>query len=390
MESTRQVPVRVPARRLAWLRGELAQWQAEGVIDAGTAERLGGRYAVGRRLSLERLVLVLGGGFLGVGLIWLVSANLDELSPLVRFAGITLVWIAAAVAGEVLSHPAGKQAARLITVLAAGGVIFQAAQSLQVPAYTSSLLGVWAAGALAYAYATGATGPLVAALLLGPAWYAWLVGEQADGAAAVAVALLAAGAMASSAAVLHERVAAPRFAPPWRLAGVVLALAGLFVAAFPGVGRESMFGSPAVWSGLAAAAVAMAVALVLGDANGRREVLAVGLMIGIALLLVAWAPVVEYGRSGGFGATQTARALVGTLAYILAACWFAVVAARRDLSSLVFLVTVALVVFVTVQSFAVFQSLFAGAALFLVLGVVFILTGVLVIYGRRRLMEVTR
>jgi uncharacterized membrane protein len=390
MESTRQVPVRVPARRLAWLRGEVAQWQAEGIIDAGTAERLGSRYAVGRRLSLERLVLVLGGGFLGIGLIWLVSANLDELPPLARFAGITLVWIAAAVIGEVLSHPGGKQAARLITVLAGGGVIFQAAQSLQVPAYTSSLLGVWAAGALAYAYATGATGPLVAALLLGPAWYAWLVGEQAGGAAAVAVSLLAAGAVASSVAVLHERGRLPRFAPPWRLAGVVLALSGLFIAAFPGVGQERMFGSPALWSGLAAAAVAVGAAFLLGEVNGRREVLAVGVMTGIALLLVAWSPGGQYGYSGVFGAAQTARALAGTLVYILAASWFAVVASRRDLSSLLFLITAALVVFVTAQSFAVFQSLFAGAALFLVLGVVFILTGMLVFYGRRRLMEVTR
>jgi uncharacterized membrane protein len=386
MESTH----RIPARRLAWLRGELAQWQAEGIVDAGTAERIASRYVLGRRLSLERLVLLLGGGFLGIGLIWLVSANLDQVSPMARFAGITLVWIAAAVVGEVLSHPGGKQAARLITVLASGGVIFQAAQSLQVPAYNSSLLGVWAGGALAYAYATGAAGPLVVALLLGSAWYGWLVGEQADGAAAVAVSLLAAGAVALSAAVLHERGGLPGFAPPWRLTGVVLALSGLFVAVFPGVGQDDMFGSAALWSGLAAAAVAGGAALVFGDANGRREVLAVAIMIGVALLLVVWSPGGQYGNSGGFSAAQTTRAVAGTLVYILAASWFASVAARRDLSYLVYLATAALVVFVTAQSFAVFQPLLAGAALFLVLGVVFIITGMLVEYGRRRLMEATR
>ncbi|MEU8265932.1 DUF2157 domain-containing protein [Sphaerisporangium sp. NPDC049002] len=422
MESIRQVP----ARRLAWLHGELARWQAEGIIDADTARRIGGRYAVGRRLSLERLVLVLGGGFLGVGLIWLVSANLDQLPPLARLAGIVLVWIGSAVIGEVLSHPAGKQAARLVTVLAGGGVIFQTAQSLQVPAYTSVLLGVWAAGTLAYAYATGAAGPLVAALVIGATWYGWLVGEQADGAAAVSMSLLFAGAVALSAAVLHERarppapapsavhpVSAPsaghlesappgrpsgsassgvriRFAAPWRLAGVVLALCGLFVAAFPGVGRDELFGSAALWAGLALAAVAVGAALVLGDANGRREVLAVGIMTGLALLLVVWSPGGDYGYSGGFTAGQTARAVVGTLVYILAASWFAVAAARRDLSYLVFLATAALVVFVTAQSFAVFQPLFTGAALFLVLGVVLILTGTLAFYGRRRLMEATR
>jgi hypothetical protein len=112
-------------------------------------------------------------------------------------------------------------------------------------------------------------------------------------------------------------------------------------------------------------------------------------MLGAALLLGAWAPqIARY--PAGFGAAQTARALSGTLVYILSAVWFAVVAARRDVPPLVYVVTAALVLFVTVQSFAVFQPLLSGAALFLVLGVVFIATGVLVDYGRRRLMRVVR
>ncbi|WP_433499326.1 DUF2157 domain-containing protein [Sphaerimonospora sp. CA-214678] len=397
MESTR----RVPARRLAWLQGELARWQTEGVIDEGTARRIAAGYAPGRRLSLERLVLLLGGGFLGVGLIWLVSANLDQLSPLVRFAGITVMWIGAAVAGETLPHEGGRQAARLVNVLAGGGVIFQAAQSLQVPAYTSGLLGVWAGGALAYAYAAAAAGPLVVAIVITSAWYGWLIGEQSDGAGAVAVGLLAAGAMASAVALLHDgdRLRASgrrqdgerltRFAGPWRLAGVVLALSGLFVAAFPGVGADGPFGSPALWAGLATAGTAIATVF-LARREGRWEALAIAGMIGVAVLLVIWTPRGDYGYTGGFSAEQTARAVVGTLVYVLAAAWFVIVAARRDLSYLVYLVMAALVLFVTVQSFAVFQPLLTGAALFLVLGVVFIGTGFLVNYGRNRLMKATR
>ncbi|MEO3808886.1 DUF2157 domain-containing protein [Sphaerisporangium sp. B11E5] len=395
---------RVPARRLEWLRGELARWQADGLIDAGTAAQIAGRYVPGRRLSLERLILVLGGGFLGVGLIWLVSANLHLISPLTRFAGILIIWLGAAVLGEILARvvrpgpdgrprpgaEGGAEAARLVTVLAGGGVVFQAAQSLQVPAYESSLLGVWAAGSLAYAYATGARGPLLAALVLGAGWYGWFAGEHLSVGGGVAVALLIAGVVSVAVAVLHEAGWRPEFAPLWRLTGVVLVLVGLFVAAFPRAsGAGGMYGSVAIWPGLVAVVLAGAAAFALGDTGGRREVAAVVLMLGAALLLVAWAPELP-AYPAGPGAAQTARALAGTLVYVLSAVWFAVVAARRDLSPLVYLVTAALVLFVTVQSFAVFQPLLSGAALFLVLGVVFLVTGVLVDYGRRRLMRVVR
>ncbi|GII56857.1 hypothetical protein Pth03_52460 [Planotetraspora thailandica] len=386
MESTRHVP----HRRLAWLRGELARWQAEGLIDDGTARRIEAGYVADRTLSLERLALLVGGGFLGVGLIWLVSANLDRLSPLLRFTGITVIWVSAAVAGEFLRHEGGRQAARLITVLAGGAMIFQAAQSLQVPAYTSSLLGVWAAGAVAYAYATVAKGPLVMATVIASAWYGQVLGEQGGGAAALALGLLGAGGVSSAVAVLHDGGRLARFAGPWRLAGVVLTLSGLFVAASPGVSADRAFWSPTVWAGLTAAGIAITAAVVLTGRDGRREALAVASMIGIALLLVMWTPLGTHWYTGAFSAEQTARGVVGMLAYVLAATWFAVVAARRELSYLVYLVTAALVLFVTFQSFAVFQPLLTGAALFLTLGVVFIGSGFLVNYGRRRLMEATR
>lgn len=385
---------RVPVRRLAWMRGELARWQADGLIDATTAARIADRYVPGRRLSLERLILVLGGGFLGVGLIWLVSANLYRISPTVRFAGILIVWLGAVALGEILARTirsgGGAEAARLVAVLAGGGVVFQAAQSLQVPAYDSGLLGVWAAGSLAYAYATGSRGPLLAALTLGAGWYGWFAGERVSSAGGVAVALVIAGVVSVAVAVLHESRWRPGFAPLWRLTGVVLVLIGLFVAAFPGSPESGgLYGSVAIWPGLVAVVIAGAAAFLLGDTERRREVVAVVLMLVAAMLLAAWgAEPPRYPE--GPGAAQTARAIAGTLVYVLSAVWFAVVAARRDLAPLVYVVTAALVLFVTVQSFAVFQPLLSGAALFLVLGVVFLVTGVLVDYGRRRLMRVVR
>ena len=93
----------VPPATLSWLEGELAAWQAEGRLDADTAAGIRARYTASRRLSLGRLMLLLGGAFLGVGLIWLVAANLDELSPAVRFGGVLTVWLAALVGGELLA-----------------------------------------------------------------------------------------------------------------------------------------------------------------------------------------------------------------------------------------------------------------------------------------------
>ena len=111
------------------------------------------RYAPARTLSLARLMLFLGSAFVGVGLIWLVAANLDRLSPLLRFTLVTALWLAVVVGAHVGSarrEAAGHDtpsplvgAARGLAAIAYGGVVLEAAQSLQVPAYDPALLGYW-------------------------------------------------------------------------------------------------------------------------------------------------------------------------------------------------------------------------------------------------------
>ncbi len=250
MTSTSQIS----PRRLAWLQRELTQWQEEGILDVPVAERIAARYTAGRRMVLGRLALGLGAAFVGIGLIWLVAANLDQLSPLTRIVGITAVWLGAVAIAEVLAHrnsPAPATAtARVVAAMAAGAVVFQAAQSLQVPAYTSGLLGVWAGGALAYAYATAGVGPLIVAIVTGTGWYAWFVGERTDGGALVAASLVLAAAVATAVAVLHERHWRPSFARPWRNVGALLALVGLFVVALPNTGRPQSVPVP-FWVGIA-------------------------------------------------------------------------------------------------------------------------------------------
>jgi uncharacterized membrane protein len=401
----------VPPATLSWLETELAAWQAEGRLDAETAAGIRSRYVSSHRVSLGRLMLLLGGAFLGVGLIWLVAANLDEMSPLLRFAGVAVIWLAALAAGELVAARRRTGVTRrahewqgdpvvgglrLLAALAWGGVVFQAAQSLQVPAYSSSLLGVWAAGALLQAYATGALAPLVVGIATGVGWYVWAVSEDSSSAEGPALSFLLAGALATALAVAHTSArggssALRDFGVPWRVAGGGLLLLGLFVAALPrgvtGGGRDDTGGW--VWAGAAAVLVVALAAGWAADRLGRLEAGgAVGLVL-LGVLVLRWQPegVTDPSQLSG---EALAQVVVAVLVYLLAALGVAALGAVRGLDGLTHLATAALVVFTVVQSFAIFQPILSGATLFLALGAVLAVSGFLVDRGRRRLVDNVR
>ena len=379
----------VPAAQLAWLEGELARWQAEGRLDAATATGIRADYIASRRFSLSRLLLGLGGAFVGVGLLWLVAANIDELSPLTRFLAVVLIWLGAVVAGEMLAERRQSSASvvgavRLVAALAFGAVVFQAAQSLQVPAYDSGLLGAWGAGALLYAYAVGALAPLLVGIAATVSWWVWMVAERSESAAGGAVALLLAAVLTTSVAALHQVRWRGGFAPLWRLAAALLMLIGLFIAAFPRLGEDALPAGPVLWSGIGLALLAAAGALTVADRTGRLEVLAVLAAAVLGTLVLLWQP------DGPTGPPQLTgegllRAVAAIVVYLLAAAWLAALGVLRDAGGLTQLATGALVVFTVVQSFAVFEPILSGAALFLVLGTVLAVAGYLIDRGRRRL-----
>ena len=120
--------------QLAWLRTELADWTSQGIISEDQASRISTRYRSEHhaRFSVGRVLLHLGAGFVGIGLIWLVAANLDQLSPVLRFGVVAGLWLAFLVGGEALAARQASApvvgAARLLAALGAGAVIFQAAQ----------------------------------------------------------------------------------------------------------------------------------------------------------------------------------------------------------------------------------------------------------------------
>ncbi len=376
------------ARRdhLEWLRQESLQWQAEGLVSADQTDRVLARYSPARGFSLGRLLLGLGACFVGVGLIWLVASNLEDLSPGLRFGVVVALWLLFLVGAEVLhtrrASPVVVGAARTLAAFAIGAVVFQAAQSLQVPAYEARLVGVWGVAALLHAYATHARGPLLVGLTGTAVWSVWHgVGGDPTFADFVWTFALT-GALMVAVAALH-RGAWRDFATPWRTVGASLALLGLFVACLPiDDGLDLSFGW---WHGLLLALTLVASAAVALRSE-RLDIAEVGVALSAAaagLLMVAW--VAE--DAGRIGPGDVAHACAGVLLYVGLAVGLAVIGTLRDSRTLTTLSTIGLVVFTTFQSFAVFGEIITGAWLFLVLGAVFLATGFGFDRARRRIAD---
>jgi uncharacterized membrane protein len=387
---TTTLPVRdahaLPPGRLDWLAAELVAWQADGLVSPGQSAAILGRYRAGRRFSLGRLLLTVGALFVGVGLIWLVAANLDAWPPLVRFVVVGALWLAALVTGEALharrvSAPV-VGAVRLLAALGFGAVVFQAAQGLQVPAHEPALVGVWALGALTHAYAARARLPLLVGLVTGTTWLLLEVLDTEPSGLAVVLGLVAAGVLAVSVGALHL-LRLPAFAPAWREVGASLLLGGLFAAALPFVGTDGFRWTPWLAAALAAAGLAATAAALLSPGRGRLETLGALAVAAAALGLVCWDAGSD--ADGPLTADAVAQAAVSVVVYVAVAVALAALGTLRDSPRLTGLATAALVVFTTFQSFAVFARIVTGAWLFLLLGVVFLATGVLFDRARRQI-----
>lgn len=381
---------------LQWLEAELRSWQGDGLVDDATAASIRARYVAVRKVTLSRIVLTLGACFFGLGLIWLVASNLDAMSPPTRFALMVLIWLGFVVASEVLATRRDHEgdvaspvvgAVRLLTAGAFGAVVFQAAQSLQVPAYEPLLVGIWGLGTLLWAYAVRGVATLTLGVVLVAVWFVWHVGGLANNAFSLSAAIAAAGVVAVATGVLHSALARRDLAPPWREVGAVLVLVALFLAALPYAwgGSERPW---ALWVGLGLAVVLAVAAALRGDRVDRLEIGLAALALALTVGLALW----RYDLGGTDGPEDLPtgawlRAFFAVAAYLVVASGYAVLGGMRDTGRLTALATAALVVFVTVQAFAVFAPILSGATLFLVVGVVLLGTGILADRGRRRLVR---
>jgi uncharacterized membrane protein len=381
--------ITIPPARLEWLGDQVRLWQGDGLIDAQQSEAILGRYAAStRRLPLVRLLTAVGALFVGVGVIWLVAANFESLSPSARILLVGGAWLVALVGGEVLAGRAASPpvvgAVRLLAALLVGAVVFQAAQTLQVPAYEPVLLGCWAAAALVHAYAVGALLPLLVGVSAGTGYVLWASLETAWSGLAFVVSLGAYGLAALAVASLHARWL-PTFATAWREVGALLVLVAVTVGAFPPVVAEDWEPGAGTWALVAVAVVLGLAGVVRGAPLDRAELgLAVAALAG-AVGLVLW----EAGADGAadLSGADVTHALLGITLCAGAAIALAVDGTVRPSGRLTVLATAALVVVTTLQAFTVFAPVLEGAWLFLVLGLVLVGTGLAVDRGRRRLAE---
>jgi uncharacterized membrane protein len=382
--------------QLDWLAAELPRWRAAGLVDDQAATAILAGYHPSRRFDLSRLLLTLGAAFVGVGILWLVASNLDQLPPLVRFVVVAAFWLAFLVGGELLaarrehaSSGAGIPSpvvgcVRILAALTFGAVVMQAAQSLQVPAYEPQLLAWWGLGALVHAYAVRGAGPLVVGLLTGASWLVWQTTWDAPSALTVLLVIFAAGTLAAAAAAWHEDLL-PAFAAPWREIGALLTLGALFVAALPFVTTEDFAWTPLLVAVVAVCGLAAGASAVLARGELRLEPLLSAVIAVAGVLLVLWDFGSDFDLDDQVGAAGWAHAGLGVVAYVAASAWFAVLGVLRDSRRLTFVATAALVVFTTVQAFSVFAAIVQGAWLFVLLGLVFVATGWLADRARRQL-----
>lgn len=379
----------ITADHQRWLGGELRDWQVRGLIDEATARAIQEEYDVvpGRRLSLAKLLSTVGAGFVGVGMIWLIAANLDALSPMFRLATVFLLYAGVLIGAETL---AGRRAhggsipspvvggMRLLASLLLGGVIFQAAQSLQVPAYEPILVGLWAIGALLHAYLMRAVMPQVVGVAAGLTWLFMELARSGFSGLGVVAALFAAAVLAVGLA--HLPAPSRAFATVWRETGALLALIALFAAAIPEVTADSFSWSVVLVVALVLAAVAAGLAL--RGRTGRLEVGGTVAITALGVLLVLW----EAGRDAdNVDLASWGHAALSVGVYVAAALWVAYLGIVHDSPRLTIIATGALVVFTTFQAFAVFAAIIQGAWLFVFLGLVLAGTGYLFDRARREL-----
>jgi uncharacterized membrane protein len=377
----------VAPRQLAWLRSEVADWTSHGIIDDAQATQILTRYRAGQhaRFGLGRVLLLLGGGFVGVGLIWLVAANLDELSPLTRFGAVAALWLTFLVGGEALaarsSSAALVGAARLLAALGIGAVVFQAAQSLQVPAFEPRLVGLWAAGTLLHGYLTRAYMPFLVGVATGVAW--WFMQPMWDEQNGLTVVMLfgTGAVLASGLAVVHDG-RLDSFARTWRTVAAGMALLAMFAAAIPDIGSDGIAWSPWLVLALVMAAIAALAAAVVRPGPRILEPLGAVVVLVVATLLGLWTTGAD---TADVEPADWLHAAVSVAAYVVLAVGLVALGTVRDHPALTAMAMVGLVVFTTFQSFAVFAPIVTGAWLFVVLGTVFLGTGFLFDRARREL-----
>lgn len=388
------VKVATSPARMEWLRAELRDWQGEGLVGGEESAAILDRYTPVRRVTLGRVVLVLGALFVGVGLIWFVAVNLDRLERLGRLGLMVLLWGGLLVLAEWfaakrrrIGDPGSPLAGalRLLAAGAFGAVAYQLADVVDPGGRAVWWLGLWAAGALVHGYAASALTPTFLGASVAVAWFLGQAMQARESLLTAATTLLVAGLLATALAVLHagdRRRGGFTFA--WGTVGAAATLGGAFLASIPFDASDRLKLSPWVVGGAVVAVAAAVTAAVRGPRERRLDLMAAAGALVLGSGLAAWGADDSY-FDGEVSAGGWLRAVVA-VAYLLAVAGavMAVASVHDDLVRTV-LATVAILIGMTFQAAAVFAPILSGGLLFIVVGAVLITAGVLADRGRRRL-----
>lgn len=375
-------------RQLEWLAQETRAWEASGLLAPGQSLAILASYQETRRFTVARLLLGLGAAFVGFGLVWLVSVNLDQLPPVARVVLVAGVFLAVLVTGEWLavrrrgtSPDPVVAALRLLAAFAWGATVLQAALSFdwEVEPWVA---GVWSLGALLHGYASRSVPPLLVGAGAGAGWWFAQLGPEDPTALGLVIAMGVATSVFLALGAIHQRWA-PSLAVPWREGGAAIALVMLFLAALPTATREDFAWDPWLVAGPLVAAVLVSAAVAVSRDRSRLEPLGAAAVSLAAVALVLW--------GAGADPEQPVRledwlhAGVSVAAYVALAGGVAALAAVHDSWRLTAMAALGLVQFTTVQAFTVFAVIIEGAWLFVVLGLVLLVTGFLFDRARRRI-----
>jgi len=234
-----------------WLRGELAQWQAEGLIDASQAGRIAARYPAPQPATAWGTIVFSGIGavVLGLGVILLFAYNWQAIPKVAKLALVFGAVGIAHAAGIVLRAKVPRLAAvgdslGVLGTMLFGAGIWLVAQIYHIDEHFPRAFLMWGVGALLMALAVPsvAQGVLAAVLLTiwagcerlafdTPVWPAPVIIGLVLGWLAYAQRSRVLAAVVVPAFLLSTGFIVPdEAAHPWVLLSVQLSLAALLIA----------------------------------------------------------------------------------------------------------------------------------------------------------------
>lgn len=295
----------------------VARWQAAGVIDPATAERIRAwelEHAPSQASRFGRIAFAFGGLLLAAGVLLFVAANWDQMSPWSRFAllAVTVAVFHLGAAAIRPRSPALATTLHAVGTAALGGGIFLAGQVFNLAERWPEGFLLWAAGAAVAAWLVRGWPQVLWVAILAPAWLVseWIasqyfrsvpIGVPLAGLFVLCVAYVAAVgpgrdstwrhalALLGAIAFLHVAVLLPlepglrpggapapagTLAIAWALAMVLPLLAGAWLR-----GREA-------WPLVVAAFVAVCASQI--DASASREVLVLHALYAAACVGLVW------------------------------------------------------------------------------------------------------